>query len=62
MDWQHGAEHMWDRHQVTVEQAGEALADDEHIVTGSRGPGRRVVGCERVARQQHRKTYVWGTE
>jgi len=32
VDWQHGAEHMWGRHQVTVEQAGEALADDERIV------------------------------
>ena len=27
VDWQHGAEHMWENHQVTVEQASEALAD-----------------------------------
>jgi hypothetical protein len=32
VDWQHGAEHMWSGHQVSVEQANEALADDERIV------------------------------
>lgn len=27
VDWQHGAGHMWDRHQVAVAEANEALAD-----------------------------------
>jgi len=27
VDWTHGAEHMWSRHQVTVAEANEALAD-----------------------------------
>ncbi|WP_203454585.1 hypothetical protein [Jiangella aurantiaca] len=27
VDWTHGATHMWDRHQVTVTEANEALAD-----------------------------------
>jgi uncharacterized DUF497 family protein len=49
VDWRHGAEHMWDRHQVTVEQAGEALGDDERIVAdpdpASRsGVSARVIG------------------
>lgn len=27
VDWTHGAAHMWDRHQVSVTEATEALAD-----------------------------------
>lgn len=27
VDWTHGAAHMWDRHQVSVQEANEALAD-----------------------------------
>lgn len=49
VDWQHGAEHMWTRHRVTVEQANEALADDERIVADPDRASRsstsaRVVG------------------
>lgn len=49
VDWQHGAEHMWIRHQLTVAQANEALGDDEHIVAdpdpASRsGVSARVIG------------------
>lgn len=49
MDWQHGAEHMWSGHQVSVEQANEALADDERIIAdpdpASRsGQSARVIG------------------
>jgi hypothetical protein len=32
VDWQHGAEHMWSRHQVTAEQANEALADADALL------------------------------
>ena len=27
VDWTYGREHMWDGHQVSVEEANEALAD-----------------------------------
>ncbi len=54
VDWHHGAEHMWDRHQVNVEQASEALADDERIVAdpdpASRsGVSARVIGYSPAA-------------
>lgn len=32
MDWSHGAEHMWQRHGVTVEQAHEAVADVDALL------------------------------
>lgn len=31
VDWQHGAEHMWDRHQVAVSEANEAVADIDAV-------------------------------
>ncbi len=54
VDWQHGAEHMGSRHQVTVEQADEALADDARIVAdpdpASRsGVSARVIGYSPAA-------------
>jgi len=54
VDWSHGAAHMWDRHQVTVDQASEALADDERIVVdpdpASRsGVSARVIGYSPAA-------------
>lgn len=49
VDWQHGAEHMWSQHQVSVEQANEALNDLAAVVadpdTKSRsGQSARVIG------------------
>ncbi len=49
VDWQHGAEHMWSQHQVSVEQATEALDDEDAVVidpdTKSRsGQSARVIG------------------
>lgn len=49
IDWQHGAEHMWDRHKVTISEANEAVADidavwfdpDPHSRSGR---GVRVIG------------------
>lgn len=32
VDWSHGAEHMWQRHGVTVEQANEAVADVDALL------------------------------
>jgi len=32
VDWRRGAEHMWNRHQISVDQAPEALTDDECLV------------------------------
>lgn len=32
VDWRHGAEHMWNRHQISADQAAEALTDDECLV------------------------------
>lgn len=49
VDWQHGLEHMWRKHEVSVEQAAETLADDEAIIAdpdpASRsGVSARVIG------------------
>jgi uncharacterized DUF497 family protein len=49
VDWQHGAEHMWAGHQVSVEQANEALADDERILVdpdpkSRSGQSARLIG------------------
>ncbi len=49
VDWQHGAEHMWSQHQVSVEQANEALDDADAVVidpdTKSRsGQSARIIG------------------
>ncbi|HXZ65693.1 MAG TPA: hypothetical protein VEH05_13215 [Streptosporangiaceae bacterium] len=32
VDWQHGADHMHAQHQVTVQQANEALADSDALL------------------------------
>jgi uncharacterized DUF497 family protein len=32
VDWQHGADHMRAQHQVTVQQANEALADTDALL------------------------------
>lgn len=49
VDWTHGAAHMWNRHQVTVQEASEALADPQSVVidpdTKSKsGDSIRVIG------------------
>lgn len=49
VDWRHGAEHMWARHQVTVSEANEALADIDAVwfdpdPSSRTGRGVRVVG------------------
>lgn len=49
VDWKHGAEHMWDRHQVTVTEADEALTDIDALwfdpdPVGKSGLGARVIG------------------
>lgn len=31
VDWRHGADHMWDRHQVSVSEASEAIADIDAV-------------------------------
>ena len=32
VDWQHGEDHMWTRHQITVQAANEALADADALL------------------------------
>ncbi len=54
VDWSHGAEHMWSGHQLSIEHANEALADDECIVAdpdpASRsGQSARVIGYSSAA-------------
>jgi hypothetical protein len=44
VDWQHGAEHMHDRHQVSVKEANEALADAEGLAAVRPGPEEQVRG------------------
>jgi hypothetical protein len=59
VDWQHGAEHMWGRHQVTVEQAGEALADDERIVADP-DPAAAAVLVVILVQREDRAGAWWG--
>ena len=54
VDWQHGAEHMWVTHNVSVLEAGEALADvDAQLFDpdpkGTSGASARVLGYSRTA-------------
>ena len=49
VDWTHGADHMLEKHDVTVAQANEALRDPDRVVIqpdyGSRsGTSDRVIG------------------
>lgn len=48
-DWQHGAEHMWTGHQITVEQANQALADVDALLfdpdpASRSGTSARLIG------------------
>lgn len=49
VDWTHGAEHMMNRHDVTVAQANEALADLDALLfdpdpKSTSGESARVIG------------------
>ncbi|MHB8452157.1 MAG: transposase [Mycobacteriales bacterium] len=49
VDWSHGAEHMWDQHQVTVAEAMEAVTDTDARVfdpdpKSASGTSARVIG------------------
>jgi hypothetical protein len=46
VDWQHGADHMHAQHQVTVQQANEALADPDALLFDPtpRAPPARAPG------------------
>jgi hypothetical protein len=49
VDWRHGAEHMWLQHEVSAEQADEALEDVDSIVAfpdpkSRSGRSARVIG------------------
>lgn len=49
VDWRHGRKHMWERHGVTVAEAGEAVADVDALwfdpdPNSASGRGVRVVG------------------
>lgn len=55
VDWVHGAEHMWTRHQVTVTEADEALGDIDAVwfdpdPAGRSGKGVRVIGYSHTRR------------
>jgi uncharacterized DUF497 family protein len=54
VDWQHGAEHMWEEHQVSVDEANEALADADALLydpdpKSKSGISARVLGYSRSA-------------
>jgi uncharacterized DUF497 family protein len=54
VDWSHGAAHMWDHHQVSVEQANEALADVDGVwfdpdPKSTSGQSARVIGYSHTA-------------
>lgn len=49
VDWSNGAEHMWNRHGVSVEEANEALADPDVLLywpdpRSKSGRSVRVIG------------------
>lgn len=55
VDWQYGGEHMWTRHQVSVLEANEALADvDAQLFDpdpkSTSGQGTRILGYSHSAR------------
>lgn len=54
VDWTHGAEHMWDRHRLTVAEATEALDDVDALLldpdpTSTSGRSARVIGYSPTA-------------
>jgi hypothetical protein len=54
VDWRYGAPHMWGEHQVSVEQADEAVADDGRLVydpdpKSRSGQSARVIGFSPAA-------------
>ena len=56
VDWMHGAAHMWDRHQVSVAEADEALADPDAVwydpdPNSKSGNSVRVIGFSHSRRQ-----------
>lgn len=53
VDWSHGAEHMFEGHTVTVDEANSALADPRAVVlepdpASTSGRGIRVIGYSAV--------------
>lgn len=49
VDWQHSAGHAWSKHQVSVDQADEALADPDALLydpdpTSKSGVSARLIG------------------
>ena len=70
VDWSHGAAHTWDHHQVSVEQANEALADVDGVwfdpdPKSTSGQSARVIGYSHTATAVlvvilvHRETGGW---
>ena len=54
VDWQHGADHMHAQHQVTVQQANEALADSDALLfdpdpKSTSGQSARLIGYSPTA-------------
>ena len=54
VDWQHGADHMWTRHQITVQAANEALADPDALLfdpdpKSTSGQSARMIGYSPTA-------------
>lgn len=54
VDWQHGAEHMQDQHQISVAEASEALADADALLydpdpKSKSGTSARVIGYSGTA-------------
>lgn len=52
VDWAHGGQHMWEQHQVTPDQANEALRDPSRIMiepdyASKSGRTVRVIGYSR---------------
>src|SRR5699024_11754367 len=55
IDWRHGAEHMWDQHRVSVEEAHEAAADIDAVwfdpdPSSRSGRSVRVIGYSHTRR------------
>jgi uncharacterized DUF497 family protein len=54
VDWQHGAQHMLDKHNVTVFEANDALHDPERVVinpdyNSQSGTSVRIIGYSNLA-------------
>lgn len=55
VDWEHGADHMWERHKIAVIEADEAVADIEALwfdpdPHSRSGLGVRVIGYSQTRR------------